>query len=146
MEHFFRRARGVVSTTVGYTGGQKENPTYEEVYVHSTGHAEAVEVTYDPSVTSYEEVTRLFFEIHDPTQVDRQGSDVGSQYRSEIFYFNDRQKAIAERLIQEMISKGYKVVTKVTKATEFWKAEEYHQDYYAKTGNLPYCHQYTKRF
>jgi peptide methionine sulfoxide reductase msrA/msrB len=146
MEYYFKRATGVISTSVGYTGGHKKNPSYQEVCSHTTGHAEAIEVTYDPISTTYSEIARLFFEIHDPTQVDRQGPDVGSQYRSEIFYLNDSQKEIAERLILELQAKGYRVVTKVTKATEFWPAERYHQDYYTKTGGAPYCHRYTKRF
>jgi peptide methionine sulfoxide reductase msrA/msrB len=146
MEYYFKRATGVISTRVGYTGGHKKNPSYREVCSHTTGHAEAIEVTYDPVATTYVEIARLFFEIHDPTQVDRQGPDIGSQYRSEVFYLNDSQKEIAERLILELQAKGYQVATKVTQATEFWPAESYHQDYYTKTGGTPYCHRYTKRF
>lgn len=146
VEYYLKRAKGVVSTTVGYIGGHKDNPTYGDVCSDTTGHAEAVEVTYNPSVISYEEIAKLFFEIHDPTQVDGQGPDIGEQYRSEIFYLNDEQKKIAEKLIRELNAKGYRVVTKVTKASNFWKAEGYHQDYYQKTGGTPYCHGYTKRF
>jgi peptide methionine sulfoxide reductase msrA/msrB len=145
-EYYLQRAKGVMSTTVGYIGGQKDNPTYREVCYTEIGHAEAVEVVYDPTVISYEELTKLFFEIHDPTQVNRQGPDVGKQYRSEIFYLNEEQKATAEKLIKILKDKGYKVATRLTKATTFWKAEEYHQDYYNKTGDTPYCHRYTKRF
>jgi len=145
-EYYFKRAKGVISITVGYIGGRKDNPTYEEVCHAGTGHAEAVEVVFDPDIISYEELVKLFFEIHDPTQVNRQGPDVGEQYRSEIFYLNDKQKATAEKLIRMLKDKGYKIATKVTKASTFWKAEEYHQDYYNKTGGSPYCHRYTKRF
>ncbi len=145
-EYYFQRAKGVLSTTVGYIGGNKDNPTYPEVCYNDTGHAEAIEVVYDPEVISYEELAKLFFEIHDPTQVNRQGPDIGEQYRSEIFYLNDEQKAIAEKLIKMLKDKGYKVATKVTKANTFWKAEDYHQDYYNKSGGMPYCHGYTKRF
>ena len=146
VEYYFKRAKGVLSTSVGYTGGHKDNPTYQEVSYDDTGHAEAIEVTYDPTVTTYEDIAKLFFEIHDPTQVNRQGPDVGEQYRSEIFYLNDEQKKIAEKLIQELKAKGYRVATRLTKAGSFWKAEDYHQDYYRKTGGTPYCHRYTKRF
>ncbi len=146
VEYYFKRAKGVLSTSVGYTGGHKDNPTYHEVSYDDTGHAEAVEVIYDPTVTTYEDIAKLFFEIHDPTQINRQGPDIGEQYRSEIFYLNNEQKKIAEKLIQELKAKGYRVTTKLTKAGSFWKAEDYHQDYYLKTGGTPYCHRYTKRF
>jgi peptide methionine sulfoxide reductase msrA/msrB len=145
-EYYFKRAKGAISTTVGYIGGRKDNPTYEQVCHTDTGHAEAVEVVFDPDIISYEELVKLFFEIHDPTEVNRQGPDIGEQYRSEVFYLNDEQKAVAERLIRILKDKGYKIATKVTKASTFWKAEEYHQNYYNKTGGSPYCHRYTKRF
>ena len=146
VEYFLQQAKGVKSVESGYIGGHVDNPTYEQVCSHSTGHAEAVRVTYDPSQISYEEVAMLFFEIHDPTQVDRQGPDIGNQYRSEVFYMDDSQKAVAEKLIKLLKDKGYKVATKVTKATTFWPAEAYHQDYYFEKGSVPYCHGYTKRF
>ena len=146
VDYYFKRAKGVLSTSVGYTGGHKDDPTYQEVSYDDTGHAEAVEVTYDPNVTTYEDIAKLFFEIHDPTQVNRQGPDIGEQYRSEIFYLNDEQKKIAEKLIQELKAKGCQVATRLTKVGSFWKAEDYHQDYYRKTGGTPYCHRYTKRF
>ncbi|MFB0502380.1 MAG: bifunctional methionine sulfoxide reductase B/A protein [Candidatus Bathyarchaeia archaeon] len=145
-EYYFKRAKGVISTTVGYIGGHKDNPTYEEVCNADTGHAEAVDVVFDTDVISYEELAEVFFEIHDPTQVNQQGPDIGEQYRSEVFYLNTKQKTIAEKLIRILKDKGYEIATKVTKASTFWKAEEYHQDYYNKTGGSPYCHQYTKRF
>ncbi len=146
VEYYFKRAKGVLSTSVGYTGGHKDNPTYKEVSYYNTGHAEAIEVTYDSAVTSYEDIAKLFFEIHDPTQINRQGPDIGEQYRSEIFYLNDDQRETAEKLIKQLKSKGYKVATKLTKAGVFWKAEDYHQNYYQKTSGIPYCHRYIKRF
>ncbi len=146
VEYFMQKEPGVISTTVGYTGGKTKNPTYEEVCSHSSGHIEAIEIEYDPTKTTFEKLAKLFFEIHDPTQVDRQGPDVGEQYRSEIFYLNEEQKETAEKLIKKLEDKGYPVATIVTKASTFWKAENYHQDYYLNKGSLPYCHGYTKRF
>ena len=112
----------------------------------TSGHYEAVEVTFDPSRISFEELARLFFEIHDPTQWNHQGPDWGEQYRSAVFYLNDEQKEITEKLIGILKSKGYKVVTEVKPASTFYKAENYHQDYYENKGSTPYCHGYTKRF
>jgi peptide methionine sulfoxide reductase msrA/msrB len=146
VEYYFRKAKGVLSTQVGYMGGHVKNPTYEEVCTGKTGHAETMEVEYDPSQTDYETLARLFFEIHDPTQVNRQGPDIGYQYRSAIFYIDDSQKNIAEKLIKILKEKGHKVATEVTKVDTFWKAENYHQSYYQKNGHEPYCHVYTKRF
>jgi peptide methionine sulfoxide reductase msrA/msrB len=146
VEYFLAKKTGVISTAVGYIGGQVDDPTYQQVCSGSTGHAEAVEVVYDPKKVSYEELAKIFFETHDPTQVNRQGPDVGEQYRSEIFYLNDEQKKIAEKLIKILESKGYKIATKLTKAGKFWEAEDYHQNYYKKKGGVPYCHFYTKRF
>ncbi|MBK6524406.1 MAG: bifunctional methionine sulfoxide reductase B/A protein [Crocinitomicaceae bacterium] len=145
-EYFFEKAEGVISTQVGYIGGHKENPTYKEVCAHTTGHAEAVMVVYDPSKTNYETLCKLFFETHDPTQVNRQGPDIGDQYRTEVFYMNDEQKQIAEKLIAILEEGGMKVATKVTKATKFWEGEDYHEHYYSNKGGTPYCHGYTKRF
>ncbi|RNA64739.1 bifunctional methionine sulfoxide reductase B/A protein [Prosthecochloris sp. ZM_2] len=146
MEHHFRKVKGVISTTVGYTGGRKRDPGYREVCSGTTGHAEAVEVEYDPAVVSYEELSRLFFEIHDPTQLNRQGPDVGAQYRSAIYYGDDTEKQTAQKLIALLKAKGYDVVTEVKPKSDFYPAEEYHQDYYEKTGHQPYCHIYQKRF
>lgn len=146
VEYYFLKAKGVVSTRVGYMGGRTKNPTYEEVSTGTTGHAETMEVVYDSSKTSYEDMAKLFFEIHDPDQVNRQGPDVGPQYRSEIFYVNDEQKKIAEKLIKILKAKGYAVATKVEKAGIFYEAEKYHQSYYQKNGKLPYCHIYKKKF
>lgn len=146
VEHHFQREPGVIKTTVGYTGGRTDNPTYEAVCSKMTGHAEAVEVVFDSRKTNYETLTRLFFEIHDPTQVNRQGPDVGDQYRSAIFYINDEQKKIAEDLIAALKKKGLEVATQLVPFEKFWPAEEYHQDYYDKTGKQPYCHVRVKRF
>ncbi len=145
-EYHLSKVDGVISTTVGYTGGTKDNPTYKEVCTGTTGHAEATEVIYDPSKVSYEKLTKLFFETHDPSQINKQGPDVGTQYRSGIFYLNYDQKKIAEKLITTLESKGLDVATEVTKASTFWNAEDYHQDYYDHKGSTPYCHFYTKRF
>jgi len=146
VEYFFQNTKGVKSTRVGYMGGHKPSPTYKEVCSGSTGHAETLEVVYDPSVTSFEESAKLFFETHDPTQLDRQGPDVGRQYRSAIFYTDEQQKETAEKLIDILKEKGYNVVTEVVKAGKFWEAEEYHQLYYNKNNGKPYCHIYKKLF
>jgi peptide methionine sulfoxide reductase msrA/msrB len=146
VEYFLQKEPGVVAVVSGYTGGKVKNPSYREVCTGTTGHAETVKVTYDIKKTSYEKLVKLFFEIHDPTQAGRQGPDIGDQYRSEIFYKNEEQKKIAEKDIEILKAKGLKVATAVTKATEFYPAEEYHQDYYFRNGKTPYCHVYTKRF
>ena len=146
VEYYMKQLNGVISVESGYIGGKKDNPSYEEVKAHLTGHAEAVKIVFNNEETDYETVLRLFFEIHDPTQEDGQGPDLGEQYRSEIFYIDQRQKEIAEKLIKILCQKGYSVVTGLTPATTFWPAEDYHQDYYNRKGTLPYCHGYTKRF
>ncbi|MBI4833998.1 MAG: bifunctional methionine sulfoxide reductase B/A protein [Planctomycetes bacterium] len=145
-QYYLERASGVITTTVGYAGGTKENPTYEEVSSGKTGHAESVEVVFDNRKITYEELAKLFFETHDPTQVNRQGPDIGTQYRSAIFYLDEEQKKTAEKLVKILESKGYKVATEVTPAGKFWHAEDYHQEYYDKNSGTPYCHVYTKRF
>jgi peptide methionine sulfoxide reductase msrA/msrB len=146
VEYYLQKSPGVISVTSGYIGGHVKNPSYKEVSTGNTGHAEAVKIIYDPEKTSYETLLKLFMEIHDPTQVDGQGPDLGNQYRSGIFYLNNEQKLIADKNIKILKDKGLKVVTEVTPATEFYTAEKYHQDYYANNGKLPYCHAYTKRF
>jgi len=146
VEYFLQKEPGVISVTSGYTGGVVKNPTYREVCTGNTGHAETVKVIYDPKKTSYDKLLKLFLETHDPTQVDRQGPDIGDQYRSEIFYLNEEQRKIAENNLTTLKSKGLKVATAITKASEFYPAEDYHQDYYFKNGKVPYCHSYVKRF
>lgn len=146
VEYYMGRAKGVLKTEVGYINSNKPNPTYEEVCSGTTGAAEAIRVLFKSGETTYEELAKLFFEIHDPTQVNRQGPDIGEQYRSEVFYLNEKQKEEAENLIGILKGKGLQVATKVTKAGIFWKAEDYHQQYYNNNGHKPYCHGYTKRF
>lgn len=145
-EYHFLKANGVLETTVGYMGGHTQNPTYKEVCSGETGHAEAAEVFFDPSKTSYEELVKLYFETHDFTQVGGQGPDIGDQYRSVIFYTSEYQKQMAEKYIAILKSKGYKVATILESAKVFWSAEEYHQEYYDKKNGSPYCHIYKKIF
>jgi peptide-methionine (S)-S-oxide reductase len=135
VESAFRKIEGVISTRVGYTGGHFKNPTYEDVCSHATGHAEAVEVTYDPSIISYDQLLDVFWSIHDPTTLNRQGWDIGTQYRSAIFYHDDEQKKIAQKSKEELQKSGrYKrpIVTEITALTEFYQAEDYHQQYHEK--------------
>jgi peptide methionine sulfoxide reductase msrA/msrB len=146
VDYWLRTLPGVISVTSGYMGGTTKNPTYQQVCTGKTGHAETVEVAFNPAKTTYEDLAKLFFEIHDPAQLNRQGPDVGYQYRSAIFYVDQNQKQIAERLIEQLRKKGLDVVTLVEPAKEFWPAEDYHQDYYGKKGGQPYCHVPVKRF
>ena len=137
VEEAFRQMEGVVSTRVGYMGGTRENPSYEEVCSHTTGHAEAVEVTYDPARVTYDELLRVFWDSHDPTQLNRQGPDIGSNYRSVIFFHTPEQEGIARSsLANEEKTGRYRrpIVTEITPASRFWPAEEYHQQYLAKRG------------
>lgn len=134
-EAIFERLMGVKSVTPGYTGGEKENPTYEEVSKGETGHAEAVQITFDPNIISFDKLLDVFFALHDPTTLNRQGADVGAQYRSAVFFHNDTQKKIAE----EKKSKISGAVTEIIPAKSFYKAEDYHKDYYNKNHNQPYC-------
>ena len=146
VEYWLHQIPGVLETLVGYTGGETEKPTYREVCGHGTGHAEAVEVVYDPVRVDYETLARAFFEVHDPTQLNRQGPDVGDQYRSAVFYETEEQRLVAERLIRILEGKGYDVKTSLEPAGVFWPAEGYHQDYYENKGGTPYCHMPQKRF
>lgn len=140
VQYYFDQVPGVTGTTVGYTGGTLENPTYEDVCYRSTGHAEAVLVEFDASKISYETLLKQFFRMHDPTQLNRQGPDVGDQYRSAIFYVTDEQKEMAEKVIAELQPKfEAPIVTEVTMAGPFYRAEEYHQKYTEKTGRGA-CH------
>ena len=143
LEDLIRRIPGVLSTRVGYTGGHVDNPTYKLVCTKTTGHAEAVEIRFDPAVVTYRKLLELFFQIHDPTTVDRQGNDIGDSYRSEIFYTSDAQKDEAMRTIADVDASGIwpgKVVTKVTPAVTFWEAEDFHQDYLVKHPDGYTCH------
>jgi len=145
-QYHFMKAAGVISTTVGYMGGHTKNPTYKEVCTGETGHVETTEVVFDNSKTSYENMIKLYFETHDFTQLGGQGPDIGDQYRSVIFYTSESQKQMAEKYIGILSDKGYKVATALHPAPEFWKAEDYHQEYYDKKQGTPYCHIYRKIF
>lgn len=137
VEHEFRKIKGVTSTAVGYMGGNLNNPTYEDVCSDQTGHAEVVQVEFDPSVISYDEILNVFWHCHDPTSLNRQGPDVGTQYRSVIFCHDQDQEKTAmqsKKQLQNSEKPGKKIVTEILPAPEFYKAEEYHQQYYAKCG------------
>lgn len=141
-EAVFEMLKGVSRVEPGYAGGAGANPTYERVSEGNTGHAEVIRVTYDPAVISYEDLLTVFFGSHDPTTSNRQGADVGEQYRSVILYMTDEEKAIAERVakeIQESLTDGTSVVTQIEKLGTFYPAEDYHKDYYANNTSAPYC-------
>lgn len=146
VEYYFKKLPGVLKTEVGYTGGRRENPSYEQVCSTATGHFEAIRVVYDPKIVTYEQLAKYFFETHDPTQSNGQGPDIGEQYLSVIFYYDEIQKSIAQNLIKQLQQKGLHIATQVLPVKVFWPAEDYHQEYYTKNGKQPYCHHYTKRF
>ena len=146
VDYYLRQIPGVLKVEVGYTGGETLHPSYEQVCSGNTGHYEAVRVVYDVSKTDYHTILKRFFEIHDPTQKTGQGPDHGSQYQSAVFYYNQAQGVAAETLIQQLKQKGYDVATRLLKAAIFWPAEAYHQDYYGRQRNKPYCHQPVARF
>ena len=145
-EYYFMKAPGVIHTAVGFMGGHVKNPTYAQVSQKNTGHLETTEVEYDSSKTSYEDLVKLFFETHDFTQTNGQGPDIGPQYLSCIFYADESQKEIAQKYIDILTTKGYKVATMLKPLSDFWKAEDYHQQYYEHKGTTPYCHIYRKIF
>jgi peptide-methionine (S)-S-oxide reductase len=141
-EAVFSQIRGVEKVEPGYSGGNVENPTYEQVSTGTTGHAEVVQVTFDPDVISYEEILRIFFSTHDPTTLNRQGPDVGTQYRSVIFYHDDQQRAIAEQIVKEIAREEVfdaPLVTRVEPLKVFFEAEDYHKDYFKRHPEQPYC-------
>lgn len=146
VEYFFQKLSGVIKTEVGYIGGHKDNPTYSEVCRHITGHLEGIRVIYDPKKINYGEIIKYFFEIHDPTQINGQGPDLGEQYLSAIFYFNEEQQRIALDVIKTLQSQGIKFSTQLIPMSIFWKAEDYNQSYYAKNNQKPYCHIWQKKF
>ncbi|AAK41726.1 peptide-methionine (S)-S-oxide reductase MsrA [Saccharolobus solfataricus] len=139
-EAVYKRVKGVISVKPGYSGGHVPNPTYEDVCTDTTGHAEVVQITFDSSIISYREILEIFFEIHDPTTLNRQGNDVGTQYRSIILYHNEEQRKIAEEMIREVEKRiGKKVVTELKPFEVFYEAEDYHHDFYDKHKYNPYC-------
>jgi len=140
VQAYFDQVPGVTKTTVGYSGGHTENPSYEDVCTHTTGHAEVTEVTFDPKEINFRDLLRHFFRMHDATQVDGQGPDIGDNYRTTIFYFDDEQKKIAEE-VKAAVQKDTKapIVTEITKAGPYYLAEDYHQKYFEKTG-MGACH------
>ncbi len=146
VEYYFEQKVGVISASSGYMGGSVDDPSYQDVCTGKTGHLEVVEVAYDAIDVSYEELAMFFFEIHDPTQANGQGPDIGSQYLSAVFYQNGTEEKIAHKLISTLEAKGYDIATKVIPTKTFWQAEDYHQDYYDKKKQLPYCHAYKKKF
>ncbi len=142
VEAVFQQIQGVVSVTSGYSGGTVPNPSYEQVCSGTTGHAEVAQIVYDPSIVSFEDLLEVFWTSHDPTTVDRQGPDVGAQYRSVIFYHNDRQRDLAEKYRDKLAGSGAfdrPIVTRIEPFKAFYKAENYHQDYYEQNRSKPYC-------
>lgn len=147
IEYYFKQLPGVLKTEVGYTGGSKNiKPSYEEVCSGKTGHVEAIRLLYDVEKLSFEQVAKFFFEIHDPSQENGQGPDIGNQYLSVIFYYDDAQKKMSNNLIKILQEKGMHIATKILPVRVFWPAESYHQSYYQKNKKTPYCHHYEKRF
>lgn len=146
VEHFLEMIEGVYSVESGYMGGHLDNPSYGDVTSHESGHLETVRVYFDPAQVSYEAVAKRFFEIHDPTQANGQGPDIGPQYLSAVFAASDEQAEVTKQLIQRLRDRGYEVVTKVLPMATFWPAEEYHQDYYVRHKKVPYCHAPVNRF
>ena len=146
VEYHLESIKGVKDAISGFMGGHTKNPSYYDVVQHKTGHLETVEVIYDPKVVSYETLAKAFFEIHDPTQKDGQGPDIGAQYHSAVFVKTPQERKTIEKLIKILEAKGLKVATKILEGDVFYKAEDYHQDHYEKKGTKPYCHVYIKRF
>jgi methionine-S-sulfoxide reductase len=146
VEYHFEKLKGVISAISGYMGGHIQNPSYEMICTGSSGHLEVVEINYDENIVSFETLAKLFFEIHNFTQTNGQGPDIGSQYLSAIFYCDVEQKNISEKLILELEDKGFEVATSLYELLPFYKAEEYHQDYYERHQKVPYCHSYRKIF
>lgn len=146
VEYLFKKLKGVLKTEAGYIGGFVKNPNYELVCKTNTGHVEAVRIIYDPSIIEYPKIIQYFFEIHDFTQVNGQGGDIGEQYLSKIFYFNNDQYAHATNIINLLKIKGYRVATYLEPVKTFWPAEGYHQEYYNKSGGEPYCHTWKRIF
>ncbi len=146
VEHHLEKLSGVKEVTSGFMGGTVKNPSYYDVVEKKTGHLETVEVIYDPTKISYTQLAKAFFEIHDPTQKNGQGPDIGEQYHSAVFVANENEKKIIFSLLEKLKANGFTPATKVFIGGTFYKAEEYHQNYYQKKGSAPYCHSYVKRF
>lgn len=146
VEYHFEKLDGVIAAISGYMGGQTENPDYKSICTGATGHLEVVRVDYDENIVSFEALTKLFFEIHDFTQTNGQGPDIGSQYLSAIFYADEEQKIVSEKVIKELEDMNYKVATSLYELVPFYEAEDYHQDYYDRHQKVPYCHSYNKIF
>ncbi|MBP7769872.1 MAG: peptide-methionine (S)-S-oxide reductase MsrA [Aliarcobacter sp.] len=146
VEYHFAKLDGVISAISGYMGGSMANPSYEMVCTGFSGHLEVVEITYDEDIVSYESLLKLFFEIHDFTQTNGQGPDIGSQYLSAIFYNNEDEKRISEKVIKILENKEFKVATSLYEMVPFYEAEGYHQNYYERHQKMPYCHSYKKIF
>jgi methionine-S-sulfoxide reductase len=146
VEFLFQGVSGVKSVESGYMGGTQISPSYEDVIYRNTGHLETVKIDYDPEQVSYEELVKFLFEIHDFTQTNGQGPDIGYQYLSGIFYQNDEEKKVAESVIAILENRGFQVATKLIEGKIFYRAEDYHQNYYNKTGKTPYCHSHRKIF
>ncbi len=146
VEYYLEKIEGVKKVSSGFMGGKVKDPTYYQVVRTDTGHLETVEVVYDPSKVTYETLAKTFFEIHDPTQTDGQGPDIGDQYLSAIFVSTQDERKVVAGLIEILESKGLKIATQVLGKTPFYKAEEYHQDYYDRKGGTPYCHRKVNRF
>lgn len=146
IEDMMKKQPGVIAATPGYSGGTTLSPVYREVSTGFSGHAETVETVFETAVVSFEKLCEYFFEIHDPSQLNRQGSDIGTQYRSAIFYLSAEQKSIAEKTVRRLVSAGNHVVTKITPFTRFWNAEPYHRNYYARNGGFSEWHVRRKKF
>jgi peptide methionine sulfoxide reductase msrA/msrB len=146
VEHFMEQIPGVYGVESGYMGGHVDNPSYEQVSSQTSGHYETVRVRYDAAKLTYHDLAKRFFEIHDPTQADGQGPDIGPEYLSVVFYASEDEKRATENLISRLVERGYDVATELEPTQTFWLAEEYHQDYYVRANKKPYCHTPVDRF
>ena len=146
VEHYLKKLDGILFAESGYCGGDEQNPDYKNVCVGNTGYLEVVRVVFDTNKISLEAMLKYFFEIHDFTQTNGQGPDIGAQYKSAIFYYDEQQKLVAENLVNILIEKGYKVATSIREIKPYYVAEDYHLDYYLRNGSIPYCHSHTKIF
>ncbi len=146
VEHFLEQIDGVIAVESGYMGGHLASPSYADVSSQTSGHLETVRVRYDPARVGYEALAKRFFEIHDPTQADGQGPDIGPEYLSAVFFNDEHERSVAQALVDRLRARGYDVVTELRPAERFWPAEAYHQDYYVRSGRTPYCHAPVARF